>query len=83
MPNVLQRVHGWSVCREYQEYPVPHVEVLATWAELGRLHPDDYLVNTRIETCVQAKEVPELNAIFRRVRRAPLERIFTILGLCF
>ena len=81
MTNTLQQVPGWSVCRKFQEFPVPHVDVLTGWAERGRLRPDDYIVNMRLEVCFQAQDVPELQAIFRRLRRAPLVRVLRILGL--
>jgi hypothetical protein len=42
--------------------------VLPLWAERGRIRPDDYLVNPIIETCVQVRDVPDLNAIFREAR---------------
>lgn len=51
--------------------------------ERGRLMnvPDDYLANSPLEICLQAKEVPELNDIFRRTRRGALGTIVRMLGL--
>jgi hypothetical protein len=73
MTHTLPRDSGWVVCRDFREIPVPDVDVLRTWAERGRLRPDDYLANGRLEMCVQARDVAELNAIFRR--RGPLSAI--------
>lgn len=81
MAHTLQRDPGWSVCRNFKEIAVLDLEVLPLWAERGRLLPDDYLANSRLEICLQAKEIPELNAIFRRTRRGPLRSILTVLGL--
>lgn len=80
MAHTLARIPGWTVCRKYHEIPVPDVDVLPFWAERGRLQPDDYLVNGRLEVCFQAKDVPELNAIFRRTRRGPFAAILRTLG---
>ncbi len=79
MAPTLERAPGWTVCRNYQEIPVPNVDVLATWAARGRLRPDDYLANGRLEVCFQAKDVPELNAIFRRTRRGPFAVLLRML----
>lgn len=81
MAHTLQKVPGWSVCRDYREIVVRDVDLLPFWAERGRLRPDDYLVNSRLEVCFQASEVPELNAIFRRTRKGPLKTILNVLGL--
>jgi hypothetical protein len=64
---------GWLLCRNLQEIAVPNADVLPRWAERGRLRPDDYLVNPRLELCVQAKDVPDLKAIFRKQRMRYLE----------
>jgi hypothetical protein len=63
-----QHPNNWIVCRNLQQIPVPTVDVLPRWAERGRIRPDDYLVNPDLETCFQAKEVPSLQAIFRKTR---------------
>lgn len=73
MTHTLLRDSGWVVCRDFREIPIPDVDVLPLWAQRGRLRPDDYLANGRLELCFQAKDVPELNAIFRR--RGPLSAI--------
>ena len=68
MCDELKRRPGWIICRNLQEIPVPSIDVLPVWAERGRIRPDDYLVNPIIETCVQVRDVPDLNAIFREAR---------------
>ena len=75
MCNELKRRPGWIVCRNMKEIPVPSIDVLPQWAERGRLLPDDYLVNPIIESCVQVKDVPDLNAIFRAARLRRLRSI--------
>ena len=81
MAQALEHDSGWVVCRNFREIAVPSVDVLPRWAERGRIRPDDYLANGALEVCLQAKEVPELNAIFRRSRKGPLEAILRALGL--
>ena len=66
MSPKLECPAGWIVCRKLQQIPVPHVDVLPRWAERGRIRPNDYLVNPGLEICFQVKELPDLNAIFRR-----------------
>jgi hypothetical protein len=56
----------WIVCRRMQQIPIPDLDVLPRWIELGKLRPDDYLVNPTLEICIQAREDPGLNAIFLR-----------------
>jgi hypothetical protein len=68
---------GWVVCRKWQQIDVPNIDVLPRWAERGRIRPDDYLVNLALETCLQAKDIPDLNAIFRKVRMRRLEMVIS------
>ena len=75
MLEKLNRHPGWIVCRKLQQIPVPSIAVLPRWAECGRIRPDDYLVNPNLEVCFQIRELPELQAILRRVRKGPLDRI--------
>jgi hypothetical protein len=75
MAATLSPHPGWIVCRKLQQVPVPSVDVLPAWAERGRVRPDDYLVNPILEVCFLAREVPALNAIFRRSRFPGLERL--------
>jgi hypothetical protein len=79
MSHTVQQIAGWIVCRGFREIPVPDANVLPVWAEHGRLKPDDYLVNPRIETCFQAKDDPELHAIF--LRKRPIETILRALKI--
>lgn len=81
MTHTLLSDSRWVVCRDFKEIPVPTIDVLPMWAERGRLQPEDYLANGGLEICLQAKEIPELNAIFRKTRKGPLEAIIRILGL--
>ena len=81
MAHALQRDSDWVVCRNFKQFPVPDVEVLPFWAERGRVQPDDFLANARLEICLQAKEVPELDAIFRRTRRGLVKTILGTLGI--
>ena len=60
-----------------REIPVPTIDVLPRWAEVGRLRPDDYLVNPDLDVCFQAKDVPDLSAVFRQAR---LRGLFEFLG---
>jgi hypothetical protein len=68
---------GWVVCRKWQQIDVPNIDVLPRWAERGRIRPDDYLVNSALETCLQAKEIPDLKAIFRKARMRRLEMVIS------
>ncbi len=79
MSCALDHHSGWIVCRKLQQFPVSSVDVLPRWAERGRVLPDDYLVNPALEVCLQAKEVPELNAIFRKTRLRPFDAILRLL----
>jgi hypothetical protein len=76
MTQNLNQCTGWIVCRNLTEIAVPDTGMLPRWAERGRIRPDDYLVNPALETCFQAKDVPELNAIFRKLRPQPLQAIW-------
>ena len=81
MAQALVDDSRWVLCREFRAIPVPSIDVLPSWAERGRLLPDDYLANSPLEICLQAKEVPELNDIFQRTRRGALGTIVRMLGL--
>lgn len=56
----------WILCRNLDEFPVPDNAVLRRWTEQGRVRPTDYLVNPRLDTCVQAKDIADLEVIFRK-----------------
>ena len=68
MTQELNNHPGWILCRNWQQIPVPSVDVLPHWAERGRIQPDDYLVNPDLERCFQVKDVPDLKAILRKKR---------------
>jgi len=80
MSAKLDRHSGWILCRNLQTIPVPDVDVLESWAEHGRIRPDDYLVNPSLETCFQAKEIKELEKIFRNARMRHLHFISRLLS---
>ena len=79
MAQTLLPDSRWVLCRSFHSVPVPKIDVLPLWAERGRLLPDDYLANSALELCFQAKDVPELNAIFRR--KTPLASFLRIIGI--
>jgi len=62
----------WILCRNQDEFPVPDSAVLRRWTEQGRVRPTDYLVSPGLDTCVQAKDIADLDVIFRR---APARRL--------
>ena len=80
MTSTLSQHPSWIVCRKLQQIPVPTVDVLPRWAERGRIRPDDYLVNPALETCFQAKDIPSLQAIFRK-QTGTWGRLFQLLAL--
>ena len=83
MAQTLVDDSRWVLCRNFQAIPIPAIGVLPAWAERGRLLPDDFLVNTALDVCVQAREVPELHDVFRRTRRGLFERLWrSSLGSC-
>jgi hypothetical protein len=54
--------------------------MLQHWTERGRVRPDDYLVSLDPELCIQARDVVELDAIFRRTRARLLGRVWPALA---
>jgi hypothetical protein len=56
-------------------FPVEDDRMLLSWAERGRLRPDDYIVSPRLDVCVQAKEITELAEIFNSATLRRLRRI--------
>lgn len=72
----------WTICRDRSVFPVPDNETLERWTEQGRVRSDDYLVNHPLDVCVQAREVAELDAIFRKARAHVLTRISRALACC-
>jgi hypothetical protein len=55
--------------------------VLRRWTEQGRVRPTDYLVSPRLDTCVQAKDIADLDVIFRRATARRLGKISRGLAL--
>jgi hypothetical protein len=54
--------------------------MLQDWAVQGRVRPDDYLVSIELDFCVQARDVAELDAIFRKNRARLLARVWRALA---
>lgn len=53
------------LCRNLDQRPIADNEELLRWTEHGRVQPDDYLVCTLLDRCVQTRDVAELDAMFR------------------
>src|SRR2546425_11375075 len=66
---------AWIICRKLQAIPVDDDAALLRLAERGRVRPDDYVVNRRLDVCVQAKEIAEVAAILHNARVRRLRRI--------
>jgi hypothetical protein len=56
----------WTLCRSLKEFPIPDNTVLQRWTEQGCVRPCDYLVNHQLDVCVQAKDIAEVDAVFRK-----------------
>jgi len=56
---------AWILCRGLHQFPIPDDATLRRWAERSRVRPDDYLFNPRLDTCVQARELPALEIFFK------------------
>jgi hypothetical protein len=65
----------WILCRKRQEFPILDNAALQRWTEQGRVRPDDYLVSPRLDVCVQAKEIAELDAVFHKGKARVLANI--------
>jgi hypothetical protein len=59
---------AWTLCRKFEAFPVRDNAMLEHWTEQGRVRPDDYLVSLDLDLCVQARDVAELEVIFRKTR---------------
>jgi hypothetical protein len=59
-------VPEWTLCRNLNVVSIPDSAILRRWTAEGRVRPDDYLVNHQLDLCVQAKEIAELDAMFRK-----------------
>lgn len=70
----------WTICRNHSVFPVPDNATLERWTQQGRVRSDDYLVNHPLDVCVQARDVAELDAIFRKARAQALGRIWRALA---
>ncbi len=79
-PSIAAPQPAWVLCRKLDEFPIADDAVLQIWAERGRIRPDDYLVNLRLDTCRQAKEIAEIEVIFHQARIRRLEKIPSLLA---
>ena len=70
----------WTLCRKLQSVPIQDNATLQRWTERGRVEPDDYLLCHQLDLCVQAREIAELDAVFRRMRARLLEKASRILA---
>lgn len=70
----------WILCRQLTEYEIEDDDALQHLAEAGRVRPDDLLVNRRLDFSMRAKEVPELQPIFRRQTISRVERVSALLA---
>lgn len=71
---------AWILCRSLATMSIVDDAALIQCAERGRIRPDDYLVNPRLDTCVQAREMAELKVIFRKRTIQRLEKISRLLA---
>lgn len=78
MSNAAPRPE-WTLCRKLEQVEIADGAVLQRWTEQGRVLPDDYLVSNDLDLCVQAREVAELDAVFRRKRAGVLCRASSML----
>jgi hypothetical protein len=65
VPALASCEPAWILCRGLNQFPVADDATLQRWAERSRVRPDDYLVNPRLDTCVQAKDLPALKIFFK------------------
>lgn len=71
----------WILCRNLDEFPIPDQGALLRWTEQGRIRRTDYLVNPRLDTCVQAKDMADLQVIFRKTPWHRLGKLSRALAL--
>jgi hypothetical protein len=70
----------WTLCRNFKQLPIQDNSMLRRWTAQGRVLPDDYLVHHELDVSVQAREIAELEPMFRKVRARRLGRISLALG---
>jgi len=71
---------AWIICRKSSAFPIDDDAALLQWAERGRIRRDDYIVDRRLDICVQAKEIAEVEEIFQQTRLRRLRRISPLLA---
>ncbi len=72
---IAARSPEWTLCRKLNEVPIADNAALQRLTEQGRVRPDDYLVSRQLDVCVQAKEIAELDAVFRKATARLLGKI--------
>ena len=73
----------WIVCRKLSQFPISDDTTLCYLAERGRVEPDDYLFNVPLDTCLQAKDIAELAAIFHAATVRRLGKLSWLLAKAF
>ena len=71
---------AWIICRKLQAIPVDDDAALLRLAERGRIRPDDYIVNRRLDVCVQAKDIAEVAGILHNARVRRLRKFSSLLA---
>jgi hypothetical protein len=72
---IAARKAEWTLCRKLNAVPIADNATLQRLTERGRVRPDDYLVSRQLDVCVQAKEIAELDAVFRKATAHLLGKI--------
>jgi len=65
MNRTISSPPAWILCRNLKQFPIDDDATLLQWTRQGRVMPSDYLVSTRLDTCVEAREVAGVAAILR------------------
>ena len=71
----------WTLCRDLETFAIANDAALRRSTAQGRIRPDDYLVRRDLDVCIQAKDIAELDAVFRARRSRRIARICDALGL--
>ncbi len=72
---IADRSPEWTLCRRLNAIPIADNAALQRLTERGRVRPDDYLVSLELDVCVQAKEIAELDAVFRKATACLLGKV--------
>jgi len=77
IPSLSGYRPAWILCRGLNQFPIADDAMLQRWAERGRVRPDDYLVNPRLDTCVQAKQMAALEMILLKKKLSCFDKIIS------